>query len=112
MWQGEKELALLKPTFSIFQSHSHELYISEEVTHVYNHELEISPNVLVERLSEFGAFFISNIGIWYYSCQSLPQCWSVLLELMSYLEKAQMSTEVLELPNEIQSEPHLGSAGH
>ena len=63
-------------------------------------------------MSEFGAFFISNIDILPYSCQSLPRCWSVLLELVSFLEKAQMSTEVLEHPNEIQSEPHPGSAGH
>ena len=29
VWLGKNELALLKPTFSIFQSHSHELNISE-----------------------------------------------------------------------------------
>ena len=83
--------------------------------HVYNHELEIKVSNLLSQinsLSEFGAFFISNVDILCYRCQSLPRCWSVLLELMSFLEKAQMPTEVLTHPEEIQSEPHPGSAGH
>ena len=46
--------------------------------------------------SEFGAFFISNIvkvcSAIIAGRESLPRCWSVLLELMSVHEKAVMLT--------------------
>ena len=67
-------------------------------------------------LMSLGHFFISNIvkicSAIIVGRESLPRCWSVLLELMSVHEKAEMSSEKVTQPNEIQSEPHPGSAGH
>ena len=65
---------------------------------------------------EFGPFFISKIvnvcSAIIAGRESLPRCWSVLLKLMSVHEKAEMPTEKVTLPNENQSEPQPGSAGH
>ena len=69
--------------------------------------------------SEFGAFFISNIvkvcSAIIARQESLPRCWLVSFagaHVCPRESRNAMTTEKVTKPNENQSEPHPGSAGH